>query len=75
MKLKLNERIKLLREEQKLTQKELAAIIGVTQSLIARWERGTLKVKIKYIKPICLYFHVSADFLLGLSDIRNRNKR
>ena len=47
------EKIKLLRKELKLSQKELADMIGVTQSSVYYWEKGTRNPKLEQILKIC----------------------
>lgn len=62
------ERIKELRKEQGLSQKALAERLGCTQSMISFWENGVNEPTESSIRKVALFFNVSADFLLGLSD-------
>ena len=64
--LNISENIKQLRQEQKITQKDLANALGVTQRKISFMETGTTEPSLKDIKALCKYFNVSADYLLGL---------
>ena len=61
-------RLKELRTEKNLTMKELAAAIRVTDGAISNWENGVNEPKISYLIRIAVFFHVSADYLLGLED-------
>ena len=61
------EKIKELRKERKLTQKELAESIGQAQSTIVYWERNQQEPTISSLKKLCELFEVSADYLLGLT--------
>ena len=62
------EKLKELRIEQGLTQKQLAEQIGSAQSAIYYWESNKQEPTKKKKKKLCQYFNVSADYLLGLED-------
>ena len=61
-------RLKELRNEKKLTQKELSIILKTNNSSICDWECGRTEPSVYYIIEICKYFQISADYLLGLED-------
>ena len=61
-------RLKELRREKGKTQKELANILGTTDDSIYSWEKGRSQPDIKMIRKLCIFFGVSADYLLGLED-------
>lgn len=65
---KLFERIKELRIEKGLTQAQLSANTGLSQSAIAYWETGQRMPNAQAIIVLAKYFGVSADYLLGLED-------
>ncbi|MGN1213189.1 MAG: helix-turn-helix domain-containing protein [Christensenellales bacterium] len=65
---KWSKNIYLLRKQAKISQKELAEKIGVTQRSIGFWETGVNEPKASYIVALAKYFGVSADYLLGLED-------
>ncbi len=60
--------LKELRIEKCLTQKELAAKLGITQDSISLWEKGKRIPDTQYLTKLCEIFNVSADYLLGRSD-------
>lgn len=62
------ERLKELRLENNLSQKQLAEHIGVSDVAICRWESGLRIPNAENIKNIALYFGISSDYLLGLED-------
>lgn len=68
MDIKFAERFKELRLEMHLTQNEIGAQIGVTQSTIAKWEKGDIEPSFIVFVKICRYFKTSSDYLLGLED-------
>ncbi|MBO5051010.1 MAG: helix-turn-helix transcriptional regulator [Clostridia bacterium] len=62
------ERLKDLRLERKLSQADLAEVLGTTRQQIGKWELGIQKMGVdKYIK-LAKYYNVSLDYLLGLTD-------
>ena len=63
-----SERIRALREDRDLSQTDIAEILGTNQRKISRLETGDCEPNIEDIKNYCIYFNISADFLLGLSD-------
>lgn len=65
---KLPKRLKEVREENKLYQRQLAEKLGYTQVCIAMWEAGTRNPSPEDIIRLCKVLNVSADYLLGLED-------
>lgn len=61
-----NERIRQLREDNDKNQTEIANILGTSQSYYAKYENGKHPLPIEHLRTLCLYYHVSADYLLGL---------
>ncbi len=61
-------RIKELRTDRGISQRELGKAIGVSQKAVDYWERGVNEPKASYITLLANYFEVSADYLLGLED-------
>ncbi len=62
------ERLKLLRIEKKLSQPELAQLVGVSNGMISFWENAINEPTITNLVKLCQIFEVSADYLLGLED-------
>jgi transcriptional regulator with XRE-family HTH domain len=62
------ERIKLLREQNGKTQADLAKRLGITRSSVNAWEMGISTPSTQYIVELASIFHVSTDYLLGLSN-------
>lgn len=60
----ISERIKLLRKQKKITQEELAKIINVERSSIAKYETGTTP-SMEILIKIANYFNVTIDYLSG----------
>ncbi|WMJ85802.1 helix-turn-helix domain-containing protein [Anaerocolumna sp. MB42-C2] len=64
-------RIKLLREENNWTQEYLGNLLNVKKAAISKYETGRAALTDDTICRLVDIFHVSADYLLGLSDKRN----
>lgn len=62
-------RIRDLREDHDKTQQQIADYLGTSQTMYARYERGANEMPIRHILALCHYYHVSADYLLGLSNV------
>ena len=58
-------RLRDLREDHDKTQQEIADILGTSQTMYARYERGANELPIHHLLVLCDYYHVSADYLLG----------
>lgn len=69
--MEFNERLKHLRKEKHLTQRELASILNYGSSAISNYESGKNQPSISDLKIIAQYFNVSLDYLLCVNDIRN----
>ena len=61
------ERLKFLREEKGLTQKEVAEAIGFAQSAVAFWANGKRIPNAFAIVALAKFFDVTSDYLLGLT--------
>ena len=61
------DRIKTLREQQNMTQSDLAIQLGITRSSVNAWEMGISVPSTQYIVELAHIFHVSTDYLLGVN--------
>lgn len=67
----LGNRLKNLREEKDLYQKDLAKIFGISAGAIGLYENNRRTPDMELLKEMAEYFNVSTDYLLGKSDLRN----
>ena len=65
---KFAERLKEVRRENNINQKQLAELCNVQQSCVSKWERGLTLPDAEMIVVLCNALHVSADYLLGLAE-------
>ena len=59
-------RIRDLREDHDLTQREVAVILGTSQTMVARYERGENELPIRHLITLAKYYAVTTDYILGL---------
>lgn len=64
-------RMRDLREDSDKTQQEIADVLGTSQTMYARYERGANEMPIRHLLTLCDYYGVSADYLLGRVERRN----
>ncbi len=65
---KLIKRIRDLREDHDMTQSEVADVLHTSQTMYARYERGANELPIRHLIALCNLYHVSSDYILGLSN-------
>ena len=61
-------RVRDLREDHDKTQQQVADLLGTSQTMYARYERGANELPLRHLITLCQYYKVSADYILGLSD-------
>lgn len=61
-------RIRDLREDKDLSQKEIAALLNISQSTYSRYESGFLDIPSEILISLSKLYSVSTDYILGLSD-------
>ncbi len=66
--MQFNERIRALREDNDLTQTELAKAFNINQITISQYERGKREPSLDIIIRYSKYFKVSTDYILGLTN-------
>ena len=66
----LGMRLKALRKERRLYQRELGELLGVTLGHYQKIERGTINISALTLCNLADYFGVSTDYLLGRSEER-----
>lgn len=64
--MQIHERIKATRIDRDITQEEIAKELNTTRQQIYKYEAGVQEMSISKLRALCLYYHVSADYILGL---------
>lgn len=62
------DRLKELRKQAKLQQKELGEQIGLSANAISMMETGNRETTFEKLVSLAEFFHVSTDYLLGITD-------
>lgn len=62
------QKIRELREDNDLSQEDIAKIINTTRSYYGQYERGIRPLPIEHLYTLCRYYRVSADYILGLPE-------
>jgi transcriptional regulator with XRE-family HTH domain len=70
------DRLRGLREDNDLTQAQVANVLKTSQTMYARYERGANELPIRHLIALCKFYNVSADYVLGTSpDLKRTQKR
>ena len=67
-------RLRDLREDHDKTQQQIADILGTSQTMYARYERGANELPIRHLLALCNYYGVSTDYILGRTNNPKTNR-
>lgn len=68
------EKLRELREDHDLTQQKVAQVLGTSQTMYARYERGANEMPLHHLITLCKFYNVSADYLLDTTPVcRDKN--
>jgi len=68
------EKLRELREDNDLTQVQVAEVLGTSQTMYARYERGANELPIRHLVTLCRFYNVSADYLLNTAPRPEKKK-
>lgn len=68
-------RLRGLREDNDLTQEQIAQLLGTSQTMYARYERGANEMPIRHLIALCKFYNVSADYFLGTTPDPKRTQK
>lgn len=57
-----------LREDKDKTQQNMADLLQIGRTMYRRYETGETEIPIRHLKTLCLYFDVSADYIIRLPE-------
>ena len=57
------QRLRDLREDADLSQKQVAALLGIQQTVYSRYERGFQTIPLEHLLTLADFYHVSTDYL------------
>ncbi len=61
-------RLKDLREDKDLVQKQVAAHLGIDQRVYSNYETGKREIPTRFVIALAKYYHTSTDYILGLTN-------
>ena len=67
-------RIRDLREDRDLTQKEIAEYLHIKQNTYSQYENGQRQIPIDFLIALAKYYNTSTDYILSLTDNPNAYK-
>lgn len=62
-------RLRDLREDHDLKQAEIAAYLGIAQTVYSRYERGFQTIPVEHLIRLADYYQVSTDYILGRTNV------
>lgn len=71
----MHDRIRALREDKDLKQKEIAKILNVAQTTYSDYECGKINIPIEILKKLAFYHETSIDYLLEMTNETKPYKR
>ncbi len=63
------QRLRDIRDDKNLSQKDVGKILDTTQQQYARWELGQQEMPMHNFIVLAKYYNISLDYLAGLTDI------
>ena len=61
-------RLKDLREDKDLYQKDIALLFGLTQTNYSKYELGKINIPVDLLKKFAKFYNTSIDYILGLTN-------
>ena len=65
------ERMRALREDADFNQNKIADMLGVAQTTYSQYELSKRPLPIDYLIALCKFYNVSADYILGFTNVKN----
>lgn len=73
--MKMNLRIRDLREDADLTQKQVSEYLMCDQSLYSKYERGERDLPLEAAVKLALFYQTSVDYLVGLTNVKTAYRK
>ncbi len=67
-------RLKDLREDHDMYQKDVADLLGISQQYYSEYESGKRTIPIQHLITLAKYYNTSIDYIVGLINIENNKK-
>ena len=62
------QRLRDIREDHDLTQKQVADVLGILQTHYSRYERGAIELPMRHFITLARFYDISLDYLAGLTN-------
>lgn len=69
------QRLRDLREDRDLLQKDVANLLGISQTVYSRYERGAVTIPVAHLIQLADFYHTSTDYILGRTSNMNPYER
>ena len=63
-------RIRDLREDRDLYQRDIALMLGISQQYYSEYENGNYTIPVEHLIKLANFYHTSVDYIVGLTDIK-----
>ena len=67
-------RIRDLREDNDKLQKDIANLLGISQQYYSEYENGNRPIPVQHLITLAKYYNTSIDYIVGLTDNKERAK-
>lgn len=68
-------RLRDMREDHDLRQKEIASILKIDQRVYSNYETGKREIPLHLVMRLAKYYDTSIDYLVGMTDIKSSYKK
>jgi transcriptional regulator with XRE-family HTH domain len=68
--MKCNERIRGIREDHDITQREIAHILNISQRTYSDYESGRIRIPVEALIQLAEYYNLNMDYISGISNIK-----
>lgn len=68
-------RLRDMREDRDLTQKEIAAYLKIRQNTYSQYETGQRQIPLETLVQLALFYNTSVDYLLGITNVEKAYPR
>ena len=69
------QRLRDLREDNDLVQKEIAAVLNTSQKQYSRWETGAREIPAHHLLTLANFYKTSIDYLMGITNTKEPYKK
>lgn len=63
----LAKRLRDIREDRDLSQKEIATLLNTSQGYYSKYELGKREMPLHHLKTLCKFYNITADYFLGFT--------